>query len=79
MHVAKALGRTFYFTGAVDNVFKLNGYMDANGNYVRTSFREAYEWGGVFLFDEIDASTRRPCGFQCRACQRASRFPGWFG
>ena len=32
MHVAKALGRTFYFTGAVDNVFKLNGYMDANGN-----------------------------------------------
>lgn len=56
MHVAKALGRTFYFTGAVDNVFKLNGYMDANGNYVRTSFRDAYENGGVFLFDEIDAS-----------------------
>jgi len=56
MHIAKALGREFYFTGAVDNVFKLNGYMDANGNYVRTSFRDAYENGGVFLFDEIDAS-----------------------
>lgn len=56
MHVAKALGREFFFTGAVDNVFKLNGYMDANGNYVRTSFRDAYENGGVFLFDEIDAS-----------------------
>lgn len=56
MHVAKALGREFYFTGAVDNVFKLNGYRDANGNYVRTSFRDAYENGGVFLFDEIDAS-----------------------
>jgi len=56
MHVAKALGRAFYFTGAVDNVFKLNGYRDANGNYIRTSFRDAYENGGVFLFDEIDAS-----------------------
>ena len=56
MHVAKALGRTFYFTGAVDNVFKLNGFIDAGGTYQRTSFRDAYENGGVFLFDEIDAS-----------------------
>lgn len=30
------------------------GYKNANGDYVRTLFREAYEHGGVFLIDEID-------------------------
>lgn len=30
------------------------GYMQAAGEYVRTLFREAYENGGVFHFDEID-------------------------
>jgi len=28
--------------------------MDANGKYVRSLFREAYENGGVFLLDEVD-------------------------
>lgn len=32
----------------------LLGYMNANGEYVRTLFREAYENGGIFLLDEID-------------------------
>jgi hypothetical protein len=31
------------------------GYQDANGQYVRTLFREAYENGGIFLLDEFDA------------------------
>lgn len=53
---AKALGVDFYFTGAIANEYKLTGYMDANGNYVTTEFRKAYEKGGLFLFDEIDAS-----------------------
>lgn len=30
------------------------GYMDATGNYVRTLFRESYENGGLFHFDEVD-------------------------
>jgi cobaltochelatase CobS len=34
----------------------LFGYMDANGRYVRSLFREWYEGGGVFNFDEIDNS-----------------------
>jgi hypothetical protein len=55
-NVAKALGRPFYFTGAVDTEYKLLGYTDAKGNLVRRPFREAWEHGGVFLFDEIDAS-----------------------
>ena len=33
---------------------RLLGYQDANGQYVRTAFREIYEHGGVFLFDEMD-------------------------
>ena len=32
----------------------LMGYRDGHGEYQRTGFREIYEDGGVFLFDEID-------------------------
>lgn len=33
---------------------QLLGYMQATGDYVRSLFREAYEHGGVFHFDEMD-------------------------
>ena len=32
----------------------LMGYRDATGNYHSTAYREVYENGGVFMFDEID-------------------------
>lgn len=32
----------------------LTGYMDAQGRYVRTGFRDVYEHGGVFCIDEVD-------------------------
>lgn len=54
--VAEALQLTFTHTGAVSSRFELSGYRDANGNYQRTAFRDAYENGGLFLFDEIDGS-----------------------
>lgn len=41
--------------GAQTSKSDLVGYMDANHNYVRTQFREAYENGGLFLLDEADA------------------------
>jgi hypothetical protein len=53
---AKILGREFYFTGAIDSPYKLTGFIDAQGRYVRTPFREAFEHGGLFLWDEIDGS-----------------------
>ncbi len=56
VYVAKALGVNFYFTGAIASEFKLTGFIDANGKIVNTEFRRAYEHGGLFLFDEIDAS-----------------------
>lgn len=53
---AKALGRPFYMAARVTSEFKLVGFVDAHGKTVRTQFREAYEKGGGFLFDEVDAS-----------------------
>lgn len=53
---AKALGLEFYATGAIQNEYKLTGFVDAEGRTVRTAFREAFEHGGLFLWDEIDGS-----------------------
>lgn len=53
---ATVLKRKFYMEARVTSEYKLLGYMDATGKYVRTQFREAYEKGGVFLLDEVDAS-----------------------
>lgn len=55
--VAKALELPFYFipVGRQTSKTDLLGYKDANGNYIPTLLREAYENGGVFLMDEIDA------------------------
>lgn len=53
---AAGLGLNFYSTGAVTSDFRLMGFVDAKGHTVRTPFREAFEHGGVFLWDEIDAS-----------------------
>ena len=53
---AKGLNIPFYFTGAIASEFKLTGFIDAQGRIVSTDFRKAYEKGGLFLFDEIDAS-----------------------
>lgn len=55
--VAEALALPFYAisVGAQTSKSDILGYMHANGGYVRSMFREAYENGGVFLMDEIDA------------------------
>jgi MoxR-like ATPase len=41
----------------VESEYLLLGFKDARGETVRTPFREAYEHGGVFLFDELDRSS----------------------
>jgi cobaltochelatase CobS len=53
---AHAMGVPFYFNGAIDSEYKLTGFMNAAGQIVSTAFRRAYESGGLYLFDEIDAS-----------------------
>ena len=54
--VADALGLNFYFSNAVTQEYKLTGYGDANGNFVKTQFYDFCVNGGVFLLDEMDAS-----------------------
>lgn len=53
---AEAFKVPFYFAAKVESEYLLLGFKDAHGNAVRTQFRDAYENGGVFLFDEMDAS-----------------------
>ena len=54
--VAESLGLRFHFNGAIPSEYKLTGFRDAQGKVHRTAFREAFEYGGLYLFDEIDAS-----------------------
>lgn len=53
---AGALKLPFGSTGKVDSKYDLLGFRDAHGRTVRTPFREVWEAGGVFLFDELDRS-----------------------
>lgn len=54
---AEALGLEFYCqsVGAQTSKADLLGFIDAGGKYQPTGFRKAYENGGVFCMDEIDA------------------------
>lgn len=54
--VAEALGLDFYFTNAVTQEYKLTGFVDAMGNFQKTSFYDFCVKGGLFFLDEIDAS-----------------------
>lgn len=55
--VAKSLGLTFYSTNAINQEYKLTGFIDANGIYHETEFYKAFKDGGMFFLDEIDASS----------------------
>jgi cobaltochelatase CobS len=54
--LAKAMGLKWYFNGAISMPHEMLGFIDAGGTYHRTPFRDAYEHGGVYTFDEVDRS-----------------------
>lgn len=54
--VADALGLGFYFTNAVQQEYKLTGFVDAGGKYHETQFYKAFKYGGLFFLDEMDGS-----------------------
>lgn len=54
--LSQALGLAFHLNGALSMPHELLGFIDAGGSYHRTPFREAYEHGGVYMFDEVDGS-----------------------
>ncbi len=52
---AQILGHKFYIQGAVQGAHELLGFVDANGRYQSTPFRQAFEHGGTICLDELDA------------------------
>jgi len=54
--VAESLNLDFYMTAKIDDAFGLVGYMDGHGKYNETAFYKAMKYGGLFMFDEFDAS-----------------------
>lgn len=55
--IAEALGLEFYFSNAVTQEYKISGFIDANGVYQETQFYKAFTQGGLFMLDEMDASS----------------------
>jgi hypothetical protein len=53
---AKVLGLEFFYNGCIDTEYKLKGFTDAAGKVIKPAFRKAWEFGGVYLFDEVDGS-----------------------
>ena len=54
--LAEALGLKWHFNGAISFPHEMLGFIDGAGKYHRTPFRDAYEHGGVYTFDEVDRS-----------------------
>lgn len=54
--VADTLGLPFYSVSSLQQKYELEGYADARGTFVETSFYKAFSQGGVFCFDEASTS-----------------------
>ena len=63
MNAAKHISLAFYHTGAVGNQYELLGFRDGAGHVADTAFKIAYRDGGIFLWDEVDASN--PAALVC--------------
>lgn len=73
---AEALELPFYSTGAVGMAYQLQGFINAEGKYMETDLYRAYTGGGVFLFDEIDASSAQALlAFNAIAANDLAAFP----
>lgn len=55
-----ALQLPFYITSAINDTHELTGFVDGHGIYQRTAFRNAFEFGGIWVADEIDAWEASP-------------------
>lgn len=74
--VAEALSMPFQFNGAISTEYELMGFRDAGGTYHTTAFREVFENGGVYLFDEVDSSLPKAVlAFNAALANGECRFP----
>lgn len=55
--VAAAMGLPFYSVSSLQQKYELEGYTDAVGELVKTTFYEAAKNGGIFLFDEASTTS----------------------
>jgi len=53
--IAECLQLPFYVTSTINDTHELTGFVDGYGKYHSTPFRQAFENGGVWIADEIDA------------------------
>lgn len=75
--LSRDLGLHSYMANRIQNTFELVGFVDASGKYVTTQFYEAYTKGGLFLFDEVDASSPEALvTINAAIAQRYMAFPG---
>lgn len=55
--VADAMNLPFYSVSSLQQKYELEGYTDAVGNLVETTFYKASKEGGIFLFDEASTTS----------------------
>lgn len=55
--VADAMNLPFYSVSSLQQKYELEGYTDAVGNLVETTFYKAAKEGGIFLFDEASTTS----------------------
>ena len=78
--IARDLDLNFYMANRIQNTFELVGFVDAAGNYVTTQFYEAFTKGGLFFFDEVDASSPEALvTINAAVAQKHMAFPGHAG
>jgi cobaltochelatase CobS len=74
--ISEALSLQFQSNGAISTEYELMGFKDASGSYHRTAFREVFEHGGVYLFDEVDSSLPKAVlAFNAALANGECRFP----
>lgn len=54
--VAEALGIDYYPANSVQTKYDITGYNNANGEFVKTPFFDAFTKGGLYFVDEMDNS-----------------------
>jgi hypothetical protein len=74
--IADALGIPFYSVSSLQQKYELEGYSDAVGEFVQTTFYKAMSEGGIFCFDEISTTSGEvQVAFNTAAAQLVYNFP----
>lgn len=56
--IAAAMGLDYFYTGQIQDEYRLTGFLNATGQYMETDFYKFCKSGGLFFFDELDKSGR---------------------